>query len=95
MAKAMLDVLSAVTRAICEEEKVSHELVGSLQRLRDVLDYRAGLLKQRPVMLRGWREQFIGRRLLELLDGHSELHVSGWPDDPRVAIVTRPARGHR
>jgi ribonuclease D len=88
LAKAMLDILSAVTLAICEEEKVSHELVGSAQRLREVLDYHAGLSSNRPAMLSGWREDFIGQRLLELLDGHSELHVSGWPDNPRVEIVT-------
>ena len=88
LAKAMLDILSAVTLAICEEEKVSHELVGSAQRLREVLEFHAGLCSDRPAMLSGWREAFVGRRLLELLDGHSELHVSGWPNDPRVEIVT-------
>ena len=88
MSKIMLDILSAVTRATCEEEGISHELVCTSQRLREVLDYRAGLLKERPALLCGWREKFIGQRLLELLDGHSEVHVSGWPDNPRVDIVT-------
>ena len=88
MGKIMLDVLSALTRATCEKQRVSHELVCSAQRLREVLDYRAGLLKIRPAVLCGWRDQFIGRRLLELLDGHSELHVSGWPQEPRIEIVT-------
>jgi len=92
MGKVMLDILSAVTRAICEEWKVSHELVGSTQRLREVLDYRAGLLEQKPALLCGWRGELIGRRLLELLDGHSELHVSGWPENPRVEIVTHAGR---
>jgi ribonuclease D len=92
MGKVMLDVLSAVTRAICEEQKVSHELVGSAQRLREVLDYHAGLLEQKPVLLCGWRGELIGRRLLELLDGHSELHVSGWPENPSIKIVTHPGR---
>ncbi len=88
MGRIMLDILSAVTRARCEEERVSHDLVCTTQRLREVLDFRAGTLKEPPALLRGWREEFIGRRLLELLDGESELHVSGWPHHPRVSIVT-------
>jgi len=89
MSEIMLDILSAVTRAACEEHQVSHELLCTTQRLREVLDYRAGLLLERPLMLRGWREQFIGRRLLELLDGHNELHICGWPEKPRLQLVTR------
>jgi ribonuclease D len=89
MSEIMLDILSAVTRAACEEQQVSHDLLCTTQRLREVLDYRAGLLSERPLMLRGWREEFIGRRLLELLDGHSELHICGWPDKPRLQLVTR------
>lgn len=92
MSRIMLDILSALTRATCEEQQVSHELVCTTQRLRDVLDYCAGLTQERPALLRGWREEFVGRRLVELLEGHSELHVSGWPSNPRVEIVTRPRR---
>jgi ribonuclease D len=92
MTKVMVDVLSAVTRAVCHEQNVDHELVGNNQRLRDLLAYRAGRLKQRPALLSGWREKFIGRRLLALLDGNSELHISGWPKDPRLEVVTRPEK---
>ena len=41
---------------------------------------------------RGWRESFIGQRLLDLLDGHCELHVSGWPKPPHLEIVTHNSR---
>ena len=34
MSRIMLDILSAVTRATCEEQGVSHELVCTTQRLR-------------------------------------------------------------
>lgn len=88
MARAMLDVLSAVTRAICEEEKVSHELVGTAQRLRDLLDYHGGRRTEKPLLLSGWRDKFIGQRLVDLLEGRSELHVSGWPEAPRLEVVT-------
>jgi ribonuclease D len=88
MTRVMLEVLSAVTRAICHKEEVGHELVGGAQRLRELLDFRAGRLSERPTLLCGWREQFIGQRLLALLDGRSELHVSGWPNNPRLDVVT-------
>lgn len=88
MSKVMLDVLSAVTRAACYEENVSHELVGNSQRLRELLAYRAGRINDPPALLRGWRGQFIGQRLLGLLDGRSEVHVSGWPLTPRLEVVT-------
>lgn len=91
MTKVMIDILSAVTRAVCYEENVSHELVGGTQRLRELLDYRAGRLREAPALLKGWRDQFIGHRLLDLIDGHSELHVSGWPHSPRLDVVTPDA----
>jgi ribonuclease D len=93
MSRVMLDVLSAVTRATCEEQGVSHDLVCTTQRLREVLEYRAGLISERPALLRGWREEFIGNRLLDLLDGHSELHVSGWPDHARLEVATHKSKG--
>ena len=92
MTKVMLDILSAVTRAVCNEENVSHELVGSTQRLRRLLEYRAGQVSERPVLLSGWREHFIGRRLMDLLDGRSELQISGWPERPQLQVITQSER---
>ena len=88
MMKATLDVLSAVARAICHEEQLSHDLLGGTQRLRELLDYELGRLDERPALLCGWREHFIGRRLVDLLEGRSELHLSGWPDNPRLDVVS-------
>jgi len=90
--KVMLDILSAVTRATCEEAGVSHELVCTTQRLRELLDYCSGESGEDPLLLRGWRAEFIGRRLVELLSGHSELHVSGWPEQPQLRVVTHARR---
>jgi hypothetical protein len=92
MHKAMLDLLSAVTRAICHEENLSNELLGSAQRLRDLIDHHKSPGQERPMLLTGWRDQFIGRRLVDLLEGRSELHVSGWPDNPRMQVVTHAPR---
>jgi len=88
MMKATLDVLSAVARAICHEEQLSHDLLGGTQRLRELLDYELGRLGERPPLLCGWREHFIGRRLVDLLEGRSELHLSGWPENPRLDVVS-------
>lgn len=120
MTKATLDFVSAVTRAICHDESLSHELVGTTQRLRDLLEHLqnghaeggvdappAGGAKRgraaskpltaagdagtaanhAPLLLRGWRRAFIGDRLVDLLQGRSELHLSGWPRNPRLEIV--------
>ena len=87
MMKATLDTLSAVARAICHEEQLSHDLLGGTQRLRELLDYELGRLDERPPLLCGWREHFIGRRLVDLLEGRSELHLSGWPDNLRLDVV--------
>jgi len=55
------------------------------------LDYHGGLTKERPALLCGWREEFIGRRLIALLEGRSEIHLSGWPENPRLDVVSHPA----
>lgn len=89
MTKALLDLLSAVIQAICNEEKLSWNLLGSTQRLRELLDYHAGNTSERPALLRGWREEFIGHRLLDLLEGRSRLHMTGWPNDPRIHLTAR------
>jgi ribonuclease D len=92
MTKATLDILSAFTRAVCHEEGVAHDLVGGAQRLRDLLDHLLGETDQRPRLLTGWREKFIGRRLVDLLEGRSELRLSGWPDNLRLEVMSRPPK---
>ena len=93
MTKATVDILSAFTRAVCHEEGLSHDLLGGTQRLRELLDYLLAGGDQCPLLLTGWREQFIGRRLVDLLEGRSELHLSGWPDNLRLTVVSHPAKG--
>lgn len=91
MAIATLDLLSAVTQAVCHEEQLSRNLLGGTQRLRELMEFHAGRKTERPALLTGWREQFIGRRLVELLDGRSEIHLSGWPARPRLDVVAHGA----
>lgn len=86
MAKALLDLLAAVMQAICHEERLNWSLLGSPQRLRELLEYHGGQRKEKPALLRGWRAEFIGRRLLDLLEGRSRIHLSGWPSEPHLHL---------
>lgn len=91
MIKVAMNILTALLRSICHEENVGHDLVGSTQRLHELIDYQLGETERRPLLLTGWREQFIGRRLVELLEGRSELRLSGWPRQLRLDVVNHPA----
>lgn len=93
MMRATVDLLSAVTRALCFENDLAHELVCSTQRLRELVDFDLGVLSEPPALLRGWRGEFLGQRLVDLLRGRSEVQFSGWPKEPRLAVVPRGALG--
>lgn len=89
------DVLSAFARATCLAESLDMDLVGGAQRIRELLDYlrdggaaNAASNGQRPALLQGWREAFLGKRMVELLEGRCELHLSGWPDELRLDVVS-------
>lgn len=91
MTRVVVDVLAAVLRSTCHVEHLDADLVGSTQRLRELLDFqRDG--GNRPTLLTGWREEFIGRRLIDVLAGRSELHLSGWPENPHLALVTHKTK---
>ncbi len=89
MSRVLLDLLSAVIQAICNEESLSWNLLGSPQRLRELLEFHAGRLEDKPSLLRGWRAEFIGQRMLDLLEGRSRIHLSGWPDEPQLHLNSR------
>jgi ribonuclease D len=91
MSRAALDLLSAAARAICFEEELSHDLLGSSQRIRELLEFTSGRSQATPALLTGWRAEFIGNRLRDLLEGRCELHFSGWPDTPRLETVAHAA----
>lgn len=93
MTKAVVDLLRAATQSICHEEQLSWSLLGSPQQMRELLDHVAGRRPEPPALLRGWREEFIGRRLVDLLEGRSEIHLSGWPDNPRLDVASHPEAG--
>jgi ribonuclease D len=86
MIGALLDLISAVVQCVCHEDRLAWSLLGSTQRLREVLDFHAGRLKERPPLLTGWRDVFIGEHLIDLLEGRSAVSVSGWPDNIRIEL---------
>lgn len=88
MTKVTQDLLSAYLRAACNEAGVDNDLVGSSQKLRGLLDHLSGETDGVPALLAGWRREFIGDRLVDLLSGRCELHLSGWPDQPHLHVVT-------
>jgi len=93
MTRAALDVLAGFARAICCAEGVAYDLLGGTQRLRELLDYLGHDRRQRPQLLTGWREVFLGRRLVDLLHGRSSLQLAGWPDELRLTVVDHPPAG--
>ncbi len=93
MQKATLSILAGFVRAVCHEEQLAHDLVGSTQRLTELLDYLQGRSPAPPALLRGWREAFIGRRLVALLEGRAALRLVGWPDRLRLDVIARKPRG--
>lgn len=90
--RVVLDVLSALLRSECQRQGVDHDLVGTTQRLRELLDYQRQRVGPPPVLLSGWRKAFIGRKLIDLLEGRIGLHLAGWPDAVRLETVRRPRR---
>lgn len=88
MLRVTLDVLSAFLRATCVQEELDVDLVGTSQRLRDLIDFAQDRKLPAPALCSGWRREFIGTRLLDLLEGRCELHLSGFPDKLHLEVVT-------
>lgn len=87
MTRATVELLGAFSRAACDAGQVDPDLVGGPTRCRELLDYLRGESSERPALLSGWREEFIGRRMIDLLEGRSALRLSGWPDAPTLVAT--------
>ncbi|MDX2199964.1 MAG: ribonuclease D [Phycisphaerae bacterium] len=94
MMRSTIDLLSAVSRAVCFEQELSHDLLGGASRLRELIEYELGGVDTVPPLLRGWRLEFLGERLLDLLRGRCQLHFTGWPKSPRLDVVLRDIGPH-
>lgn len=89
--RAVQDMMVALTRWYCYEHDVAYELTATTPRLRELLDFLSGESTEPPQLLRGWRAEFIGRRIADVLSGRSEIHISGWPKAPRIEVVVHDA----
>ncbi|MCG3125761.1 MAG: Ribonuclease D [Phycisphaerae bacterium] len=89
ISKAVVELLSAVARCICDEAGVSHDLVGGPSRIRELIESRENGDAGTPALLVGWRGELIGRRLIDVLEGRTELLLSGWPARTRLDLRPR------
>lgn len=89
MTRAAIDLLAGYLRATCDLEKLDYELIGGAQRLRDLLDFLQGETDERPMILTGWRDEFAGKRLVDLLEGRAALHLTGWPKQLKLVAELR------
>ena len=79
--EATLDILTAALRLIADRAGLSPQLIASRKDL-------AALLQGAPDarLLQGWRRKVAGEPLMQLLQGHHEIHlVNGEPSFPQTA----------
>lgn len=88
MVRAAIDLLSGFLRATCDLEKLDYELIGGVQRIRDLIEQLQGTRPEKPQLLRGWRAEFAGGRLVDLLEGRSSVRLTGWPGN--LALRSEP-----
>ncbi len=77
MMRAVAELLGAFSRAACDDAEVDPDLVGGPSRFRELLDFVRGETTERPTLLTGWREEFIGRRLIDLLEDAARCGCGG------------------
>lgn len=91
--RSLLDIMAGYARGVCQREDIDYDLVGNLQRLHELLDFELELSDTQPVLLAGWRRDFIGAELRDLLRGNIQVRVEGFPTRPHV--VGRPRAKRR
>jgi ribonuclease D len=91
------NLLSAALAQCCAQQEVAGSLVANVADLKDLvrwhLDGRAG--PRGPALMEGWRGEFCGQLLLNVLEGRLALRVvdpqSEFPVALEAALPTRPA----
>lgn len=87
--RVLVDLLGAALRATCIAEEIDPDIVATNQRLRDLLDHLESPKEKPPQLLTGWRRTFIGERLLDVLEGRTEIHLAGWPQKTELRFAKR------
>lgn len=96
--KMLADLTCAAGQSLCLEEAVSPRLLANQSDYMDLVSYlrrhdRAGEGQAQippesddhlPRLLKGWRRQFAGLRLAELVTGQATLRIAGHPGNPHL-----------
>lgn len=90
----ILKLLSAAMLHLAQEVEISSSLLGSVDDLRDLLDWRARLVpsegapaeasEEAPRLARGWRAAIVGKRLTDILDGRIVVRIEMSDGEPRL-----------
>jgi len=71
----LVELCLALLRSVAEEARVAPSLVATTDEIHALVAHRARPEAARLPLLRGWRRELIGERLLELLQGRVRLSV--------------------
>ena len=75
--------IAAALGSICRSQELAPSLVGTVQDVRDLVEYRLSGSEQPkgdpPNLATGWRAQVVGKQIDELLAGKLAIRI----DDPR------------
>ena len=87
-------ILAAAMLQRSSEQGIATGVIGSNEDLRDLLDwFRSGGQMEKPSLLIGWREELVGRYLLQILSGEVVARVAATADE--IKLHFEPAAQHR
>jgi ribonuclease D len=69
--------LNAALTSICRSNEIAPTIVATVQDIRDLIAHHMGLTEGAPppALATGWRSDFIGRQMEELLDGEKAIRI--------------------
>jgi len=86
----IVEVISAVVRTTAEQEQIAPALLATTSELTALVNNRRRLDDLDLPVLKGWRRELIGEKLIELLDGRLILRIH---DGDRLAIESADQAG--
>ncbi|MEM8679436.1 MAG: HRDC domain-containing protein [Planctomycetota bacterium] len=77
---AIAQFLSTALASLCRTRAISPQIVGTMQDVKDLVVYHLGLAElEPPKLVSGWRHDFVGKTLIDAIDGKLSLRIG----DPR------------
>ena len=80
---------------ICRSQELTPGLVGSVQDVQDLVEYRLGRstdTAKEPALSQGWRAQVVGRTIDELLSGNVSLRIDNPHSNEPLALERKTAK---